>query len=126
MKNRIRIDSALYGILFLAAAAFMTLANPGQAWSQSYVSRDRVAEFNAFMRQHPKASTELQRNPRLVYSSRWLDKHPEVARFLRGRPELRNTIATNPSRVFRSYDHYDRRPFDRFDPRDRPWGWQYR
>lgn len=130
MKHRIRIDKALYGILFLAAASFMALASPGQAWSQYYVSRDRVIEYDAFMHEHPKASTELQQNPGLVYNRKWLDKHPEVDHFLKGRPELRDAIANRPGRVFRSYeryDHrYDRRPFDRFDPRDRRWGWQHR
>ena len=60
---------------------------------------------------------------------KWLDKNPEFNHFLKGRPELRDTIAHRPGLVFRSdrYDHrYDRRPFDRFDSRDRRWGWQHR
>ena len=101
----------------------MTLVMPDRAWSEYYSSRSRSAELDDFLRDHPKASTELQQNPELVYNRKWLDKHPDVERFLKRRPELRETIARSPGRVFGSYDRFDRRDRDRFD---RPWGWQYR
>ena len=130
MKHRKKIDYIFYGLFLLAAGAFMTLAMPDQAWSQFYGSRSQIAEFDAFSRQHPKAATELQQNPDLVYNRKWLDKNPEFNHFLKGRPELRDAIAHRPGLVFRSNDRYDyrydRRPVDRFDPRDRRWGWQHR
>jgi hypothetical protein len=101
MKHRRKIDYIFYGLFLLAAGAFMTLAMPDQAWSQFYGSRSQIAEFEAFSRQHPKAATELQQNPDLVYNRKWLDKNPEFNHFLKGRPELRDrasfsdpTIAT--------------------------------
>ena len=130
MKSRTIINSFLYGVLLLAAGAAMTLAMPDRAWSQSYNSRSRISEFESFMSEHPKASTELQNNPDLVYNKKWLDKHPDVDHFLKRRPELRETIARRPGQVFGSYDRfdrrYDRRDNDRFDHHDRPWGWSHR
>jgi hypothetical protein len=129
MRHRTKINGIFYGVLLLAATAVMTLAMPDRAWSQFYNSRSRVSEFESFMREHPKASTELQNNPDLVYNKKWLDKHPDVDHFLKRRPELRETIARRPGRVFGSYDRFDgrdRRDYDRFDHRDRPWGWPHR
>ncbi|HEY7217399.1 MAG TPA: hypothetical protein VH985_03330 [Candidatus Binatia bacterium] len=130
MKPKDRIENIVYGLLMLLAGGFMILAIPDRAWSDYYAPRGQVAEFDAFMREHPKAATELQQNPDLVYNRKWLDKHPEFDHFLKGRPELRDAIAHRPGLVFHSNDRYDRRydrrPFDRFDPRDRHWGWQHR
>jgi hypothetical protein len=129
MKNPTKLTNLIYGALLLASGVFATLTLPTPAWSQYYTSRSQIADFEAFMREHPKASTELQQNPDLVYNKKWLDKHPEVDHFLKGRPELRDTIAHRPGRVFGSNDRfdwrYDRRDYDRFD-RDHRWNWQHR
>jgi hypothetical protein len=130
MKRRTRIDKALCGIFFFAAAAFIVLPSSVQARDGYSVWRDRRAEFDAFMRKHPKASTELRQNPELAYNRKWLNKHPEVHHFLKGRPELREAIAYRPGLIYRSHDRYggsyDRRPYDRFERRDRRRGWQHR
>ncbi|MGH7875700.1 MAG: hypothetical protein ACREQO_26205 [Candidatus Binatia bacterium] len=130
MKHSTKINGIFCGALFLAAGAAMTLAVPDRAWSGSYASRSRISEFESFMSEHPKASTELRLNPNLVYNRKWLDKHPEVDHFLKGRPELRETIARKPGYVFSSYGRadrrYNRRDYDRFDQRDRPWSWSHR
>ena len=83
MKHSTTINGIFCGVL-LAAGAAMILAVPDRAWSGSYASRGRISEFESFMSEHPKASTELRRNPNLVYNRKWLDKHPEVDHFLKG------------------------------------------
>jgi hypothetical protein len=126
MRHRTKINNIFCGVLLLVAGAAMMLAMPDRAWSQYYSSRSRIAELDAFLQDHPKASTELQQNPGLVYNRKWLDKHPDVEHFLKRRPELREAIARSPGRVFGSYDRFDRRydwrDRDRFD---RPWGSQH-
>jgi hypothetical protein len=130
MNNRTKADRVFYAILFLVAVGFAGVASPGKAWSGYYNSRDSLAEFDAFMRDHPKASTDLRNNPRLVYDGKWLRNHPEVDHFLKGRPHLREAIVYRRGSVFRSrerYDYrYDRRPDYRVDPRDRRWDWNHR
>ena len=63
MKHSTKINGIFYGVLFLAAGAAMTLAVPDRAWSGSYASRSRISEFESFMSEHPKASTELRLTP---------------------------------------------------------------
>jgi hypothetical protein len=130
MQYRTKVDRVFYAIVFLVAVGFAAVVSPGTAWSQYYNSRDSLAEFDAFMRDHPKAATELRNNPRLVYDGKWLRSHPEVDHFLKGHPEARDTIAYRSGSVYPSRDRYDygydRRPYYRVDPRDRRWDWNHR
>jgi hypothetical protein len=71
------------------------------------------------MDEHPKASTQIRENPRLVYDKKFLKSHPEVERFLKARPELREEIARRPGRVFAWYDRDDYR----YGRNDRRFGW---
>ena len=128
MKRKTGINKALCGIFFFAAAAFIALPNPVQARDEYWVWRERRAEFDAFMRKHPKASTELQQNPQLAYNEKWLKKHREVARFLNQRPEVREAIVYRPGLIY-GHDYrrrYDRRLYDRFDRREPQWRWAHR
>jgi hypothetical protein len=142
MYYRIKVDKLLYSVLFLCAVGLVSVASPQTAWSAYYGSQSSMADFDAFMRDHPKASTDLQNNPNLIYDNRWLRSHPEVEHYLKKHPEVRETIAYRRGSVYRSRDRYDERydwrppyyrvdprdrwPYHRDDPRDRRWEWHRR
>jgi hypothetical protein len=102
----------LFSFATMLALAFSILALPGTAWSGL---RDDMREFHAFLRYHPRISADLNANPNLVNSWRYLNQHEDLARFLRSRPALREEVRVNPVRVMRSsyaYGPYD--PYDRY------------
>ena len=118
----------LNGIIFYAVGLvvvgmFLTLAGEGHAWSDERRLRDQIAQYHVFMDKHPKASTQIRENPKLVYDGKFLKKHSEVERFLKARPELRQEIARRPGRVFGWYDRDDDYRYGRFDRDDRRFGW---
>jgi hypothetical protein len=117
LNHRIRYAAAL-----LLAGAFLTLTSESSAWSDQRQLSAQIAEYHGFMREHPKASTQIRDNPRLVYDGKFLKSHPEVDHFLKRRPELREEIARRPGRVFGWYDRNDYR-YGRYDRDDRRFGW---
>jgi hypothetical protein len=88
LNHRIRYAAAL-----LLAGAFLTLTSESYAWSDQRQLSAQIAEYHGFMREHPKASTQIRDNPRLVHDGKFLKSHPEVDHFLKRRPELREEIA---------------------------------
>ena len=112
----------LYAAALLLAGAFLTLTSESYAWSDQRQLSAQIAEYHGFMREHPKASTQIRENPQLVYDGKFLKKHSEVERFLKARPELRQEIARRPGRVFGWYDRNDYR-YGRYDRDDRRFGW---
>lgn len=80
----------------LIAAATLFVA-PGFAWSSL---RDEIQEFHAFLRDHPKVSTDLRTNPNLVKNKKYLDKHDDLDKFLKRHPAVKNEILRRPRRVF--------------------------
>jgi hypothetical protein len=108
--------------MLLLVGMFLALAGESHAWSDQRQLSAQIAEYHGFMREHPKASTQIRENPQLVYDSKFLKKHSEVDRFLKKRPELREEIARRPGRVFGWYDRDDYR-YGRFDRDDRRFGW---
>jgi hypothetical protein len=135
--NRIRLHHRiLFAAVLFLLGGLLSISSATPAWSDNRPLGSHIAEFNAFMSRHPKASTELQQNPSLVYNRKWLDKHPEVDHFPKGCPELRDAIARRPGRVFgwnrseeRRFDHRDS-DHDLYgwgnDRHDRNWAWERR
>ncbi|GEM_PF-1408985 len=113
----------LYATALLLAGAFLTLTSESYVWSDQRQLSAQIAEYHGFMREHPKASTQIRENPRLVYDGKFLKSHPEVDRFLKKRPELRQEIARRPGRVFGWYDRDDYRYGRYYDRDDRRFGW---
>ena len=108
-------------IALTLALSFFAAAAP--AWSDYAQMRDEVAQFHAFMKKHPKVSTDLQVNPQLVNDRKYLDKHEEVRKFLRQHPAVQREIAEHPRRVFGRYYIDDRREYSDNRPEHR---WDYR
>lgn len=112
--------------MLLLVGMFLALAGEGYAWSDQRQLSAQISEYHGFMREHPKASTQIRENPRLVYDNKFLKSHPEVERFLKKRPELREEIARRPGRVFGWYDRDDYRYGRYYDRDDSRFGWRYR
>lgn len=97
------------------------LSLSGPAWSGYDQMRDEVAQFHAFMVKHPSVSTDLQANPELVNSRKYLDKHEDVKKFFKQHPAVQQEIAQHPRRVFQRYyiddrhEYSDNRPEHRWD-----------
>ena len=117
MKIKILNHRMLYSTGLLLAAAFLTLASAGHAWSDQLSAQ--FAQYESFMADHPTASTQIRQNPQLVYDKKFLDSHPDVAHFLKAHPELRQEIARHPDRIFGWASHDERR----YDRDDRRFGW---
>ena len=113
--------SVLAACALVLTLSLLGLVSP--AWSDYRQMSNEVAQFHAFMRNHPSVSTDLQANPRLVYDRKYLDKHDEVRDFLRKHPTVRDEIAQNPRRVFGRYYIDDRREYSDNRPEHR---WDYR
>jgi hypothetical protein len=59
------------------------------------------------LQEHPKVSTELQRNPNLVNNKKYLDKHDDLETFMKRHPDVRREIVHHPGRVFGRYYRED-------------------
>jgi hypothetical protein len=86
------LGSLFFGVLLTIAA----LSAPSPAWSNL---RDEVRQFHVFLQNHPKVSTELRNNPNLVNNKKYLDKHDDLAKFLKRHPlgKERNRASSQPS-----------------------------
>jgi hypothetical protein len=122
MSTRTLNSRLFYTAALFLAGMFLILASESHAWSDERRLRDQIAQYQVFMDEHPKASTQIRENPQLVYDGKFLKSHPEVERFLKARPELREEIARRPGRVFGWYDRDDGR-HGRYDRDDRRFGW---
>ncbi len=119
--NKPQTLAPLVACALMLALSLVGLASP--AWSDYRQMSDEVAQFHAFMRKHPKVSTELRTNPQLVHDRKYLAKHDDVKDFLKKHPALRDEIAQHPRRVFGRYyiddrrEYTDNRPEHRWDHR---------
>lgn len=110
-------------VAYALVLAISLLGLAGPAWSDYRQMADEVARFHAFMRKHPKVSTDLQSNPQLVNDRKYLAKHDEVKDFLKKHPAVRDEIARHPRRVFGRYYIDDRREYSDNRPEHR---WDHR
>jgi len=93
-----RLLTTLFAGMLATAVALIV---PSLAWSNL---RDEVRQFQLFLQDHPKISTELRNNPNLVNNKKYLDKHDDLEKFLKRHPSVKSEIVHHPSRVFgRSY-----------------------
>ncbi|MBF6568139.1 MAG: hypothetical protein IVW54_04595 [Candidatus Binataceae bacterium] len=79
----------------MAAAMAVTCALAMPAAAQ-YANQGEINTFNAFLNHHPKLSEELSRNPNLVDSKVYLERHPELHSYLANHDSLRNSIQHHP------------------------------
>ena len=89
--------SLLFGLLFLAEPVL----------GEQDRLRNEVRQFHTFLQSHPKVASELQNNPKLVNSKKYLDKHDDLKTFLKRHPRVKQEIVNHPARVFGNYYRED-------------------
>ena len=103
--NFIPIKLALLRIV--AALLFWNLfgcaAHAWDGWGGRESSRYEIQRFHAFLQDHPRVSSDLRANPRLVVNRRYLARHEELDHFLRRHPVVRREILDSQERVFGPY-----------------------
>jgi hypothetical protein len=129
MKTKFIRNRSVASILLGIMVALVPLGYANAAWNDYRNNRgqvrDEIRQFQAFLQDHPKVSTELQANPQLVYNRKYLDRHEDLSKFLRRHPAVQQEVANNPERVFGRYYANDRGygPFDGLGDWARGWGW---
>ena len=81
--------------------ALLGAASP--AWSNHGRMRNEVNLFQNFLQSQPKVAAELRTNPNLVNNKKYLDKHDELAKFLKRHPDVKRELVNHPSRIFGNY-----------------------
>jgi hypothetical protein len=85
-------------LVLLLMFALFVVASP--VWSSL---RSEVNQFHEFLQSHPRVSAELRTNPNLVNNKRYLDKHDDLAVFMRRHPGVKRELVNHPGRVFGNY-----------------------
>ena len=86
-------------LLFFAAAA--------PAWSDHGPMKNEIRQFHDFLQDHPKVSTELRSNPKLVNSKNYRAKHDDLEKFLKRHPAVKRELVNHPGRIFSDYYRSD-------------------
>jgi hypothetical protein len=92
-------------IALALALSFFAAATP--AWSDHEQVRNEIRQFHDFLQDHPKVSTELRRNPKLVNSKNYLAKHDDLEKFLKRHPAVKRELVNHPKRIFSNYNRSD-------------------
>ena len=94
------IDHVALRGFFALSLTFWLFALASPVWSSL---RSEVNQFHEFLQSHPRVSAELRANPNLVNSTRYLNKHDDLAVFMRHHPDVKRELVNHPGRVFGSY-----------------------
>ena len=94
------INQIAVHVLFVLSLMFALFVVASPAWSSL---RNEVNQFHEFLQSHPRVSAELRTNPNLVNNKRYLDKHDDLAIFMRHHPDVKRELVNHPSRVFGNY-----------------------
>jgi hypothetical protein len=92
-------------IALALALSFFGAAAP--AWSDHDQVRNEIRQFQDFLQDHPKVSTELRSNPKLVNNKNYLAKHDDLEKFFKRHPAVKRELVNHPSRVFGNYNRAD-------------------
>ncbi|HEV2715522.1 MAG TPA: hemophore-related protein [Terriglobales bacterium] len=60
------------------------------------ITHHELESFDSFLDSNPEVGRELARNPSLVNDRNFVDKHPNLARYLQNHPGVREEIRENP------------------------------
>ena len=101
IRNKLDLSRIVAALLFLNLSGCAAQAWDG--WGGREPIRYEIQRFHAFLQDHPRVSSDLRANPRLVVNRRYLDRHEELDDYLRRHPVVRREILDNPERVFGPY-----------------------
>ncbi len=95
-------------VLLILSLVISLIGAASSAWSSSNEHmRSEVSLFHGFLQSHPKVTAELRTNPNLVNNKKYLDKHDELAKFLKHHPDVKRELVNHPSRIFGNYYRAD-------------------
>lgn len=120
MDNNTSRRRILYIAAVFMAGSLFALPNIAEARTDHGQLRRQLDLFHTFLQKHPRVATELQRNPRLAYDRRYLEKNNELRRFFRRYPAVQREVAERPRYVFARY-HWNSRNDGRWGP---PWAYR--
>lgn len=92
-------------IALALALSFFAAAAP--ASSDHDQVRNEIRQFHDFLQDHPKVSTDLRSNPKLVNSKNYLAKHDDLEIFLKRHPAVKRELVNHPGRIFSNYYRSD-------------------
>jgi len=124
MINPANAKKLLPLLTLLTAIAALTLGTPKPSWADSL--RDEMSAFHRYLNDHPRVAADLERDPGLANSSRYLHEHDHLREFLHNHPQVRQELSANPGRVMGSSSAWNRGrsgDYRRYD--DRPWYWPW-
>ena len=71
-------------------------AQQGNQKSDNDINRHELESFDGFLDANPEVARELIKNPSLIDDQNFVNKHPNLARFLQNHPDVRKEIRENP------------------------------
>jgi hypothetical protein len=69
----------------------------GSEKSEGKATRYQLQAFDQFLDQHQNIAQDLSKNPNLVNDPNYISKHPELDRFLKQHPDLKDRLQDNPA-----------------------------
>ncbi len=105
-----------YWLATLALGVLVSVA-PARAQSSNTVSQDgdadltrqQLAAFDHFLDGHPELAEQIRKDPSLVNSQEFVEKHSDLQSYLQAHPEVREDLNRNPNAVMHQEQRYDRR-----------------
>ena len=73
------------------------------------VTRRELANMDRFMDSHPEIAEQLRKDPSLVNSKEFVEKHPSLQQYLAEHPEVREEYKENPNAFMHQEERFDRR-----------------
>jgi phage-related protein len=119
-KRTLRIQQSLM-LVTLATLFWFGLPASAQTSAQSSGPQDQTQEqtkdttraqlagFDIFLDSHPEIAEQLRKDPSLVKSDEFRDKHPALQEFFEQHPGVREELAENPNAFMRQEQRFDRR-----------------
>ncbi len=83
-------------------------AQDNKSTQDNDTTRKELAQFDQFMDGHREIAEQLRKDPSLVNSKEFAEKHPALQTYLRGHPGIREEIKENPDAFMRKEDRFDR------------------
>lgn len=72
------------------------------------LTRGEVASMDQFLDTHSTIAQQLQANPSLINSPKYLNEHPELRDFLNDHPQVREEFTENPSYFMQRENQYEK------------------
>ena len=116
-KRQLHLKNSL---ALLAVASLFSLGQPARAQSAPAQDKDtptvrdndttraELAQFDQFLDSHPEIAEQLRKDPSLVNSKDFVEKHPALQTYLQQQSAVREELKENPWAFMRDENRFDR------------------